>query len=45
MVTHNPYHAFMVCVRFVVMSHGSKALEAAKAATMIEEVTDRVIRT
>jgi simple sugar transport system ATP-binding protein len=45
LVTHNLYHAFMVCDRFVVMSHGTKVFEAAKANTTIEELTDHVIRT
>jgi simple sugar transport system ATP-binding protein len=45
LVTHNLYHAFMVCDRFVVMSHGTKVFEAAKEDTTIEEVTDHVIRT
>ena len=45
LVTHNLYHAFMVCDRFVVMSHGAKVFEAAKTDTTIEEVTDHVIRT
>jgi simple sugar transport system ATP-binding protein len=45
LVTHNLYHAFMVCDRFVVMSHGTKVFEAKKADTTIEEVTDHVIRT
>ena len=45
LVTHNLYHAFMVCDRFIVMSHGTKVFEAAKSDTTIEEVTDHVIRT
>jgi simple sugar transport system ATP-binding protein len=45
LVTHNLYHAFMVCDRFVVMSHGTKVFEALKKDTTIEEVTDHVIRT
>ena len=45
LVTHNLYHAFMVCDRFVVMSHGAKVFEAAKQDTSIEELTDHVIRT
>ncbi|MGC8468628.1 MAG: ATP-binding cassette domain-containing protein [Acetobacteraceae bacterium] len=45
LVTHNIYHAFMVCDRFVVMSHGAKVFEAAKRDTTMEEVTDHVIRT
>jgi simple sugar transport system ATP-binding protein len=44
LVTHNLYHAFLVCDRFVVMSHGTKVFEAAKQDTTIEEVTDHVIR-
>lgn len=45
LVTHNLYHAFQVCDRFVVMSHGRKVFEARKEDTTIEEVTDHVIRT
>lgn len=45
LVTHNLYHAYMVCDRFVVMSHGAKVFEAAKEDTSIEELTDHVIRT
>ncbi|MGH7122098.1 MAG: ATP-binding cassette domain-containing protein [Acetobacteraceae bacterium] len=45
LVTHNLYHAFMVCDRFVVMSHGRVVFEAAKDDTTIESVTDHVIRT
>jgi simple sugar transport system ATP-binding protein len=45
LVIHNLYHAFMVCDRFVVMSHGTKMFEAKKEDTTIEEVTDYVIRT
>ena len=45
LVTHNIYHAFRVCDRFVVMSHGTKVFEARKEDTSIEEVTDHVIRT
>jgi simple sugar transport system ATP-binding protein len=45
LVTHNLYHAFQVCDRFVVMSHGAKVFEARKEDTTIEEVTDHVIRT
>lgn len=45
LVTHNLHHAFMVCDRFVVISHGTKVFEAAKKDTTIEDVTDHVIRT
>jgi simple sugar transport system ATP-binding protein len=45
LVTHNIYHAFQVCDRFVVMSHGAKVFEARKEDTTMQEVTDHVIRT
>jgi simple sugar transport system ATP-binding protein len=45
LATHNLYHAFMVCDRFVVMSHGTKVFETAKKDTAIEDVTDHAIRT
>ena len=43
-VTHNLYHAFQVCDRFVVMSHGKVVFEKTKAETNIEEVTEQVIK-
>lgn len=42
-VTHNIYHAFQVCDRFVVMSHGSKIADVAKADTSIEELTKLIV--
>lgn len=45
LVTHNLYHAYMACDRFVVMSHGQVVFEAEKKNTSIEELTDHVIRT
>jgi simple sugar transport system ATP-binding protein len=45
LVTHNLYHAFMVCDRFVVMSHGKVIFEAMQDETTIEGLTDHVIRT
>ena len=42
-VTHNIYHAFDICDRFVVMSHGSKLHDVAKAETSVEELTEMVI--
>jgi simple sugar transport system ATP-binding protein len=45
LVTHNLYHAFMVCDRFVVMNHGRKVFEALKDETSIEEVTKHVVLT
>ena len=43
-VTHNLYHAFQVCDRFVVMSHGKVVFEKGKQDTNIEEVTEQVIK-
>lgn len=43
-VTHNLYHAFQVCDRFVVMSHGKVVFEKSKKDTNIEEVTEQVIK-
>jgi simple sugar transport system ATP-binding protein len=45
LVTHNLYHAFMVCDRFVVMNHGRKVFEALKEDTSIEELTRHVVLT
>ena len=43
LVTHNLYHAYMVCDRFVVMNHGRKVFEAFKDNTTIEELTKHVV--
>ena len=45
LVTHNLYHAYQVCDRFVVMSHGRKVVDVAKAATSIDELTRYVVLT
>jgi simple sugar transport system ATP-binding protein len=45
LVTHNLYHAFQVCDRFVVMSHGKVTLDVSKKDTTIEELTQQVIIT
>lgn len=45
LVTHNLYHAYQVCDRFVIMSHGTKVLDVAKADSTIEELTQHVILT
>ena len=45
LVTHNLYHAYQVCDRFVIMSHGTKVLDVAKADTTIEELTQHVVLT
>lgn len=44
LVTHNLYHAFEVCDRFVVMSHGRKVMDVGKADTTLRELTDHVIK-
>ncbi len=44
LVTHNLYHAFQVCDRFVVMSHGQKVFEVQKNETTIGELTQHVVR-
>jgi simple sugar transport system ATP-binding protein len=43
LVTHNLYHAFQVCDRFVVLSHGQKVLDIPKSETSIDELTHKVI--
>jgi simple sugar transport system ATP-binding protein len=45
LVTHNLYHAYQVCDRFVVMSHGQKVYDVAKGDTSIEELTRHVVLT
>jgi len=45
LVTHNIYHAFQVCDRFVVMSHGKAVFEVDKEHTTIDEITRHVIMT
>ncbi|MBA3448813.1 MAG: sugar ABC transporter ATP-binding protein [Pseudaminobacter sp.] len=45
LVTHNLYHAFQVCDRFVIMSHGAKVFDVNKADTTIGELTEHVVLT
>ncbi len=45
LVTHNLFHAFQVCDRFIVMSHGKISLNVLKQDTTIEELTQHVIIT
>jgi simple sugar transport system ATP-binding protein len=45
LVTHNLYHAYQVCDRFVVMSHGRKVIDVSKADTTIDELTRHVVLT
>lgn len=42
LITHNLYHAFELCDRFLVMNRGRVVFEAAKADTSIEELTGHV---
>ena len=44
LVTHNLYHAYQVCDRFVVMSHGKKTLDILKDETTIDQLTQYVIK-
>jgi simple sugar transport system ATP-binding protein len=44
LVTHNLYHAYQVCDRFIVMSHGKKSIEVRREDTTIEELTEHVIK-
>ncbi|WP_411034282.1 ATP-binding cassette domain-containing protein [Shinella sp. BYT-45] len=45
LVTHNIYHAYQVCDRFVIMSHGTKVFDVAKADTTIGQLTEYVVLT
>lgn len=45
LVTHNLYHAYRVCDRFVIMSHGTKVFDVRKEETTIKELTEHVVLT
>ncbi len=45
LVTHNIYHAYQVCDRFVIMSHGTKVFDVDKADTSINQLTEYVVLT
>ncbi|PWE57750.1 sugar ABC transporter ATP-binding protein [Metarhizobium album] len=45
LVTHNLYHAYQVCDRFVIMSHGTKVFDVHKADTTIGQLTEYVVLT
>jgi simple sugar transport system ATP-binding protein len=45
LVTHNIYHAYQVCDRFVIMSHGTKVFDVHKADTTISQLTEYVVLT
>lgn len=44
LVTHNLYHAWQVCDRFVVMNRGKKIADVAKLETTLDEITAHVTR-
>ena len=43
LVTHNLYHAYQVCDRFVVMSHGSVRANVTRDEITLEQLTEHVI--
>jgi len=43
LVTHNLYHAYQVCDRFVIMSHGTKVFDVEKADTTVGQLTEYVV--
>jgi simple sugar transport system ATP-binding protein len=44
LVTHNLYHAWQVCDRFVVMNRGRKIADTEKSDTSLEQITEFVTR-
>lgn len=42
-VTHNLYHAFQVCDRFVVISHGTVVKTVTKGETSLDELTSLIM--
>ena len=45
LITHNLYHAYQLCDRFIVMNRGRVAYEAAKEDTTVDELTRHVVGT
>ncbi len=43
LVTHNLYHAFRVCDRFVVLARGRKLIDAPKGKTSLEQLTAAIV--
>lgn len=43
-VTHNLYHAFRVCDRFIVLSRGRVVKSMARAETSVEDLTQLIVR-
>jgi simple sugar transport system ATP-binding protein len=42
-VTHNLYHAFRICDRFVVLSHGRVVQSLKAAETSVEDLTRLIV--
>jgi len=42
-VTHNLYHAFRVCDRFVILAHGQNVQSSLKSETSLNELTDIIM--
>ena len=42
-VTHNLYHAFRVCDRFVILAHGQNVQSSLKPETSLNELTDIIM--
>jgi simple sugar transport system ATP-binding protein len=43
-VTHNLYHAYRVCDRFVILSRGRRVRDVAKNVTSIQELTTAIVK-
>ena len=43
LVTHNMYHGYKTCDRFVVLSHGRQVLDVPRDQTSIQELTDIIV--
>lgn len=43
LVTHNMYHGYNTCDRFVILSHGKKIMDITKAETSIEQLTNIIM--
>ena len=42
-ISHNLSHAYSVCDRFVIMSHGSVVRDVPKGETSVEDLTDTIV--
>ena len=43
LVTHNMYHGYQTCDRFVILSHGKRILDVLKEQTSIQELTNIIV--